>query len=250
MLRIVALVVLLVGCGNAHPTKNVPDDSTWQSVLPRFQNATAAFSLSFYGEPPDGTTLRASLHEDSAEAACDLYKAESQSTLPDFWYIGVVLSDTAAGEYGVVPEVAASGAASQSSVRLVRVSDGKKLVSYQASVGSVSLYESPRNFEEWQAGGELSGGVDVGFPMAALHQVECRGEMALGGASAGEPSYECTCSDDAGNLTVCISADGENCCQGTGPTVSLQLDLRASQCPWMCIATNASLYRHCLEMQQ
>ena len=245
--RLIALLVsgsLLMACSDHRSTAR---DSEWQSVLARFEHATALFSLAYSGAPPEGTELRVALHEEGASAACNAYQAESQSDLPDFWFMALTLNHPDRGEYLIDPDYPAPGSKQQASVRLSHVVDGKKVSSYYASNGSVTLSDSPRDVAEWQSGANLEGSLDVGFPSLAIHQVECRGERNL---QTGEGSYECTCADDAGNLSTCATGDGHDCCVSRGPLLALHADLQASQCPWMCVGSDASLYRHCLELQE
>jgi hypothetical protein len=235
----------LMGCGDAHRTP--ANEPGWQSVLQRFEGATAAvFSLSFYAAPPEGTTLRLALHEGSAGEACDLYQAEAQEQLPDFWFLALTLNHPDEGAYRVVPEVATAGSEQQVSARLSRVIDGKKARSYDASDGTVVVEAGPHDIEEWQSGANFQGKLALNFPAQPLHQVECRGDVNV---ATGESSYECTCADDTGKLSICSTDDGRDCCIGTGPPVAFNAGLSAAQCPWMCIASDASLYRHCLEIQ-
>jgi hypothetical protein len=241
--ELLAAAALLVGCGeSADPTKTVP---AWQSVLERFQASTAIFALTYDAEPPEGTTLRMALHEQGADEACDLYKGESQATLPEFWFVAIKLSGVAPGDYRVVTDLATASPIPEAFVRLTQVRDGRKAAAYEASSGAVLLRASPRDLAEWDDGLRADGSIDVGFPSNPLHQVECRGEFNVE-TNAG--SSECTCSDDDGNLSICTPEEGRDCCVGSGPPVRFRTMINATQCPWMCISATG-LIHNCLELQ-
>jgi hypothetical protein len=240
----VLLLSLMAGCGSTtHPAKS---DQDWRTALARMQQANAIFSLSYAAEPPQGTQLRMALHQDDAATACALYASADGADAADFWYLGVALNHTAAGDYGIVPELSTTDDVNQASVRLVHVLDGKKTAKFAATAGAVQIKQSPADLAEWAADGSLTGVIDVGFPDAPSTEVECRGNQSL---TTGETSTECTCSDESGVLSICTSPDGKGCCKASGSSVRLKRDVAAAQCGFMCTATDSSLFRYCVEGQ-
>jgi hypothetical protein len=243
-LALLLLLGLLAGCGStSHPAKSGPD---WRTELGHMQQANAIFSLSYAAEPPQGTQLRIALHQDDTATACGFYASADGADASNFWYLGVALNHTTVGDYGIVPELSTTGEVKQASVRLVHVLEGKKAAKFGATEGAVQLKQSPADLEEWKSGTTLTAIIDVGFPASPSTEVECRGNQSL---TTGETSTECTCSDEAGVLSICTSPDGNGCCYGSGPSVRLKVDMTAQQCGFMCVATDASLSRYCIEGQ-
>lgn len=223
-----AMLLGLGGCsGSGRETYG-----NWREALQAVQPRQAIYSPAFEGAPPEGQFLRLSFHPgQDTGGACGRYGEDTSST-SDFWYLLLTLNGSAPGDYTLVPDLRGHEDAAHASVRVIHVKDWKPVEDYAAVGGTLNLQQAPAAAEDFRSGARLSGSLQAEFPEHPLRQVECSGEVQPGGPAR----MWCTCEDEAGQTSECVS-DGTNCCHAVdGARVPFEMSFEAAPCASMCVA--------------
>lgn len=237
---VLAIAASMVAC---HPNQRAT--TNWRHELDFLSASNVALTApAFVRAPEDGTTLRVALH--SVERPCDLYASTGPSET-DFWYVNIDLGAPDEGEYALGSDLHEEQPRSMrrfAKVRLIEVRDGKKHRSYAAAEGAVSIESAPVSLPSWQSDVRVRGRIRAMFPMKPLHQAECSGS-----ASESHFEHSCRCEDGDGNVSACVPIGDEDCCIGTAPYFSWQVQFDAEKCPSLCAGASAGLYQFCQDVQ-
>ena len=211
------------------------DPARYQDVLADLEGGQALYGHLYVGPPPEGRRLLISVHERDTVDPCALYGPDGEERRDDtFWYLGLELGSTAAGEYSIVTDLQERNEASG---RLVHVRAFERTARLAATSGSVVV--------EGDAGVESTERVhvDIGLPSRQPVDFECNSDHSREGPT----TTVCTCRYDDGDESSCTSVDGSDCCDRGGERLEFKVDLQAEFCPFMCAFTSPELAGFCYE---
>jgi len=232
--------LLALGCSG--------EKSGWPSILSSIPAGGAAYSLSFYAAPPDGTIVSGGVFP-GATAAATCGNFMSRSLPRDFWYLRFELTSAAAVDYSVASTNVLPSPSPTVQASVIHVVGQEKAETHPAKAGTFVVSQVESDPAQWPGGKEMKAHVALTFSTSSW----TRGRCEWGQAVDAEAMRSCMCNGPNGETATCIPIDGnDDCCSrfGGGDDLPLELDVDAVQCPWMCTFTSPELARNCLDLQQ
>jgi hypothetical protein len=212
-------------------------------------DAPSGYSLTFFGESPGVTGLRAMAILGGQGDVCADYKDHFASAVPatsPLWILQLYFTGTEPGDYAIAVNPPLPSATPLVSVTLERWDNGRRSDSFVALGGSVSLKASARDQSSWQAGLDLEATVHAEFPQHHVRALGCD----VSGAVNGPSTSVCQCEDDSMKFTCTPSEDNPACCfDYESERYAETINLDASRCADMCDVTSLLYQQRCTALQ-
>jgi hypothetical protein len=238
---VLSLLVAIAGC------EAEPRDRTWPAVLSSLPaEGGVVFAPTFSAAPPDGKSLRLSLHASSPAAACSLYRQDFAGD-SEIVFLRLETNQYSVGRFEIVEQLDPMGGL-QAQVRVIHARGNTKLNTYPATGGYLEVVAVPTSLEEWKRGVSVQAKLHAAFSSDPVVGNHCWHAQSKDGT---ESSGGCDCTHASGQVTQCVPSLGQqHCCTGSGlQNLSYDADLRAEPCPSLCSYSDPDLAGYCLELE-
>jgi hypothetical protein len=255
LIAAVATLSLAPGCGGGDsnpshagaaqlPTSPADALSALESAAP------SGYSLTFFGESPGVTGLRAMAVLGGQGDVCADYKDHFASAVPatsPLWTLQLYFTGAEPGDYPIAVNPPLPSATPLVSVTLEKWENGRRTDRFVALGGSVSLKGSARDQSSWQAGLDLEATIHAEFPKHHVRALGCD----VGGAVNGPTTSFCQGeNDDSTTFTCTPTEDNPACCfDYESERYEETITLEASRCADMCDVTSLVYQPRCTALQ-